>query len=520
MDDLGSVKPASNDSPNRFFAEARKRFALEWWGFVVILIVLGLVAVRVRDRGKVANEGLLGRPLRVGIVPWPGYAGGLVANHGLKPNKDSVFWKSHNLLVEFVVIKNDVDLRRAFALGGEKQGIDVMWSTVDSLAQQYPEFSKEGIRPRAFMQVDWSRGGDAIIARAGIDRIEDLKLLKEKRIAVSMAASQWLFEYSLENSSLTDDERALIRQNLRRLTNGSSEARDLFINSEVDVAVLWEPDVQTAKDSRRGSHILVDTSAASKLVADVMVAQEEFIGRDDGKVIKAFINGWLDGTTMAINDPMLAVKILMDEPELDFDGFGEDKTRAALRKTVLATLDDNAEMFGLSDGDAFFDHLFDRASRLWLKDGYIRHSANALLARETRFVQEIYDKQQETIPRTGCDQNPPTVELPVIFPPDKADLSSEARRSFDEHDIPLLLRTNSDFRFCVEVGVNDGDDPVLAPETRRKREYAVIQYLIAQYKRPPSQFVSTSPGASQTAGDGKITEYIRLRLLGRPPIRR
>jgi len=497
----------------RFFRAASERFGLEWWGFLVILVVLVLIGFRVYVRGRQqANSGLLGRPLRVGIVPWPGYAGGLMANHGLKPNKDSIFWKEQNLFVEFKVINSDTQLRRDFVLGGENGGIDVMWSTVDSLAQQAPTFSKQGIRPQAFVQVDWSRGGDAIIARAGIDRIEDLKFLKERRVAVSMAASQYLFEYSLDYSSLKDEDKTRIRQNVRRLTNGSAEALDLFIKNEVDVAVLWEPDVTTALNQRPGSHLLISTEQAPYLIADVMVAKDEFI-RKYPNVIKAFINGWREGATTAIRDPMLAVKVFMDEPDLGFETLGETKIRELLGKTAITTLDDNVEMFGLSDNEAYFDRLFKHASKVWLSAGYITEPTSAEGARDIRFLKEIYDLERESMVRSGCDQTLPTVEVPIIFAPNKADLSLQAQEALDHQDIALLLRTNSEFRFCVEATVTDLDDPRLAPITKRSREDAVIKYLIEQFKRPATQFKSSNESTYPTRADWKPTKYMRLKIV-------
>ena len=58
---------------------------------------------------KKAQETPLGRPLRVGIVSWPGYAGGIVANNGFKPNTDCIFW-NNNLIVEFLPVE-DADVR-------------------------------------------------------------------------------------------------------------------------------------------------------------------------------------------------------------------------------------------------------------------------------------------------------------------------------------------------------------------------------------------------------------------------
>src|SRR5438552_790515 len=119
------------------------------------------------------DQGLLGRPLRVGVVTWPGYAGGIVANDGFKPNKQCIYWKNHKLLVEFLLME-DVDARaKAFARGGE-DGVDIVWSTVDFWANELPGFVKGGLKAKAVMQVDWSRRGDAIVADNSIHRIEDL----------------------------------------------------------------------------------------------------------------------------------------------------------------------------------------------------------------------------------------------------------------------------------------------------------------------------------------------------------
>ena len=102
----------------------------------------------------------------------------------------------------------DVDVRaKAFASGG-KDGVDVVWSTVDYWANELPGFLKGGIKARTIMQVDWSRGGDAIVADQSIQRIEDLK---GKKISLALfTPSHWLLEYSLENSSLSEAEQAQI----------------------------------------------------------------------------------------------------------------------------------------------------------------------------------------------------------------------------------------------------------------------------------------------------------------------
>jgi NitT/TauT family transport system substrate-binding protein len=485
----------------------KDRFALQTRDVVLIGVVMLLIGAWVIVRGHQTSAGLLGRPLRVGIVSWPGYAGGLVANNGLRASKDSDFWRNHKLLVEFILIPDEAQLRRAFARGGEKGGVDVMWSTVDSLAQLLPALAKQGNQPRAFMQVDWSRGADTIISSAGIKCIEDLR---GKRVAVSLAASQWLLEYSLENSSLTNVEKMEIRSQ-RLTTKGSQETRDLFVNGNVDAAVLWEPDATEAINRRSGANRLIDTSTAANLIADVMVAKGEFIHQHP-EVIAAFIRGWLlDGTTKAASNPMLAVKILQEEP--DFEILGEETTRKLLGKVELATLDDNTRMFGLADGEPLFEPLFDEASHLWAKHGYITAPMPAEQAQDIRSLQEIYQAELGSMAaRRSCDSERMTKELSIAFPPGRAELSSEAQHTLD-NEISLLLRTLTEFRFCVEAVTTEGNDPRGDLSLRKKREAEVIQHLVERYNLPRSQFVSVSVGASGTATDGKAAQYIRLKLV-------
>ena len=74
--------------------------------------------------------GKLNRPIKVAIVLWGGYAGGIMANGGFKPNQDSVFYKDHGIEVQIVQIDDFQASRDAFRAGG--RAVDIMWSTVDA----------------------------------------------------------------------------------------------------------------------------------------------------------------------------------------------------------------------------------------------------------------------------------------------------------------------------------------------------------------------------------------------------
>ena len=104
------------------------------------------------------------RPIRVAIVLWGGYAGGIMANGGMLPNRESVFTKDYGVEVEMLQIDDFEKSRDAFRAGGDKGGVDIMWTTVDAFALEYGGLAK--LNPKVIMQYDWSRGGDAIAVAA------------------------------------------------------------------------------------------------------------------------------------------------------------------------------------------------------------------------------------------------------------------------------------------------------------------------------------------------------------------
>src|SRR3972149_1352818 len=88
-------------------------------------------------KAGLAGGARLARPIKVAIVTWGGYAGGIVANGGFAPNKESLFFKDFGIQVELLVIDDFEKSRDAFRAGGDKGGVDIMWSTVDAYALEY-----------------------------------------------------------------------------------------------------------------------------------------------------------------------------------------------------------------------------------------------------------------------------------------------------------------------------------------------------------------------------------------------
>jgi len=489
---------------------------------IIVMLVGGLVAWRIFFPGAVVEHhppstsctGLLGRPLRVGIVTWPGYAGGIVANNGFKPNTDSIFYKQHNLCVEFLLME-DVDARaKAFARGG-KDGVDIVWSTVDFWANELPGFLKNDVKARAIMQVDWSRGGDAIVADEAVNRIEDLY---QKRISLALfTPSHWLLEYNLQSSGLSEDKRnEIIRALIGK--NASPDARADFVAGKVDAAVVWEPDVAEALQKRPHSHVLVSTREARKLIADLMVAREDFI-RDHPDVIQAFVEGWVvDGTVKANRDPGTVVNLLMENEAL-YKDLGAAVTTRNLATVKWADLADNAEMFNLDGKDTqpLFDRIFNQAARSWLARGYITAPAAPAAAKDDSFLRKIYrqypvDRIPDVFPPpslTASTQAPLAKRAITVNFAVKSDVLDEvAQQAID--DVALQPTAFSGTYIRVEGNTDSFGNASFNRELSLRRARAVVDYLVSKYSLPRNQFIAVGNGPDKPV-DTNATSKGRAR---------
>ncbi|MGO8671877.1 MAG: phosphate ABC transporter substrate-binding/OmpA family protein [Capsulimonadaceae bacterium] len=469
--------------------------------FIVIFHKAGTPGQNVfggQQSGGDCPDCILNRPLRVGVVTWPGYAGGIVANNGFAPNKNCIFYNNHKLEVEFVLME-DVDARaKAFAKGGP-DGVDIVWSTVDFWANELPGFQKGGVDSKAIMQVDWSRGGDAIVADDSIQKVEDLK---GKKIALALfTPSHWLLENSLENSSLDDSDQSDIMKNVVG-KNASPDARADFEAHKVDAAVVWEPDVTEALKNRPGSHILISSKTAANLIADIMVAKTDFINAHPD-VIKAFVAGWFDGTVEANRHPDEAAQLLAENEPL-YKDLGVTATQDQLGAVKWADMTDNVQMFGLDGKEPLFDRIFARASSAWIKRDYITQSTTAADAKDVTALRSLYtDLPQDARPMpqqtdAGVSSEGKrlvvfsTKPINIYFPSNKATLDDNAKSVLDGVATTALTYSHA----FIRVEGNSASTGHAAGEVllSKWRAQAVVSYLVNRYGLNRGRFQARGNG--------------------------
>lgn len=275
-----------------------------------------------------------GECIRLGINDWSGYAGLAYMNGGqAKTTADSRMAKEFGICVE-ITMMNDVGPSRDAWKAGT---IDGLWGTIDAFPPEAPGLAD--MKPIVGHQVDWSWGGDVIVAQRFVNKPTDLK---GKTIAVAdFSPSMTLLLWFLDANGMTLDDVKL------NLVGSGLDAAAAFKAGRVDAAVVWSPDDKDCIDAQKGSKVLVSTKQATNLIADVIYYKKDFVDNNREKLVK-LTQAWLTGNATLNKDTSKWKEaaeglhnIFGAKTEFYLEGIGNVK---------LATYGDNLQFFGLDAG--------------------------------------------------------------------------------------------------------------------------------------------------------------------------
>jgi NitT/TauT family transport system substrate-binding protein len=452
------------------------------------------------------SGGKLSRPIRVGIVLWGGYAGGMMANGGMKANKNCAFYRDHGIQVELVQIDDFPASRDAFRAGGDNGGLDILWSTVDAYAQEYD--SLKSLDPKCILQYDWSRGGDAIAVGPGIKQASDLK---GKTVSVAeFTPSHFFLLYVLSQAGLSANDIKLLP------TASAIEAAQVFKAGKADACVSWSPDVYLAARDRQGAKILASTREATSLIADIFVARGDFIDRYPEETT-AFVKGWLKGVEMVGDDPDTAAKVVASS----FAIITEDDAVGMLADVHLPGAAENRKFFEL-EGDTLIGYadLFSRASNIWRKIGALQNIARPDITVDTRFL--------EAATASWDDGSAPAEAVVEVYPEKPATEKQEAKAPIVTKRLTIYFATGSaeldpNAKMVLEqaaelaetfgsayIRVSGNTDNVGGREMNLKlskqRANAVVNFLVNKYGFPRSKFIVEGHGPDKPVAKNDTEE--------------
>jgi len=234
-------------------------------------------------KGISSYKPMADRTIRFAINVWAGWSPIIYANNGFKPGK---VWKApggKDFKVEIVLIDDPIAMRDAYASGN----VHVGWATLDMVPLFLEGLRKDSrVMPRVYQQVDWSNGGDGIVVR---DTIKTMADLRGKTVVLAQnSPSHFFILNALINAGVQPSEVQF------KFTQDAFQAAAAF-NADKNIAgcVSWAPDIYNLEKAR-GNRMLVTTSTANKLIADVWFARADF-AKDNPEVMEGLVRGIFDG---------------------------------------------------------------------------------------------------------------------------------------------------------------------------------------------------------------------------------
>ncbi len=432
--------------------------------------------------------------LKVQLVSWGGYAPGLYFNEGAQANERSRFYKDYGVKVDF---KLENDLLNAMDAWIADE-YDIIVQTADAFPLYTAPAEINALNPRAFIQVDWSRGGDAIIVKRGINTVNDLK---GKTIAVAVPSpAQTLLITSLEAAGLKYDDVKVIK------TTDNLKAAELFRSSkDVDAAVVWSPDDVLATRDVQGSKILLTTENQSHVIADIMLAKEEVINKKR-KMFDAFYEGWMKGVA-EMKNPSNQTKAAKYLAELN--GVSVDDAKGMMSVVHWTGHGDNMNFFGLNNsyrGQKGQD-LYSKMSKNFVKTGDAENEApswrtvintGAIQAADSKLQGAKYgaEKSKAFTPATDkIKKAAPIAVKPVSinFPSGQYQLSENAKTIIDLQ-FADVAKSFANSRVRVEGNTDNVGARAMNMSLSQKRARSVAAYLEQAYGMDPNKFVIIGNG--------------------------
>lgn len=449
------------------------------------------------------------RPVRVALSQWPGHMALLVGAGGLKTEPDSLA-AAEGLKLEIRFIEDAPSKNEALRKGE----VDFVWQTVDELPISLGAYRAAGVDARAFMQIDWSRGGDACIASKEVQTVENV--YGRKSAMLMFSPDHTVFEFMINNSRLTPQQVSDVRRATRFSPDDFAFARTLFTEGKVDVACLWEPDVTLALEGRPGSHRLFSTADATELVADVLVARQDFLEAQP-EVAKKLARVWFASVERANLDRPSAANLISTVASRFRDELGYEKTLKALNWAKWTTLSDNVRFFGLDGSTPAFDRVYNQADSIWISypEAAIKDRFAPAMLRNDRAVRAVWEASGKPAAPSNDAFNPAiansgaalfTKPVSIKFPSSGDELSPEALSLINQQILPQLEIAGG---MSVRVeGNTDGVGERAANQAlSEKRAAAIVEYLISRGV-PRSRLVARGNGAgkpvaSNATADGR-----------------
>lgn len=457
----------------------------------------------VSDYVKPMKDGKLVVQFPINI--WPGWAPIIVANNGLAANDASLFTRKHGFYLQLSIVDDPVKARDLFASGQSH----ILWGTLDMMALFAPELVKDSRTvPVICQQVDWSAGGDGVVARGDIRSINDFRMQagKRKKVVLAQNSPSHYFIMSLLIDAGIDPAEV----EFKWAADAPAAAKIFVQDPSFDAFVGWAPDIYTVSEGVAGTRLVVSTASANHLIADVWAVRNDFY-RDHPDIVAGLVRGVFEGIELVRKDPAAAARLLAAAYQLPVEDcqtmIGKDGGIAE-GDAHLTNYRENANFFLDPFNPANFETVWNRASTIYQSLGAInapvapaKVKAATLLSKLAEEYKDSRDLSQPTFKPGALFRNAEaevgqilTKAVIISFEPNASVLNPQYDPTIPDTlaEISRLAGTFGNAYIVVEGNTDASRKGVVPADLVRQLSYdradAVRRAIIEKYKFDPNKF--------------------------------
>ena len=230
--------------------------------------------------------------LTIPLDTWGGYAALFAANGGMKPNKDSLFYKKGHFAVQLINEESATEQLKGYAAGRWP----LIWAPMDSLPSLYDALKADKrVAPKVLGLFDWSSGGDGILVKDSVKNPSDLK--GQTILTSSNTPYSFLLLWYLSQNGLTGQDVKVV------WIDDGDKALTLFKGrSDIVAWVSWTPYINDVVDSKSdsyvpGTRLLISSKDANQLIADTYIVRADLFA-DKPDMMQAFVEAMYEGADL------------------------------------------------------------------------------------------------------------------------------------------------------------------------------------------------------------------------------
>jgi NitT/TauT family transport system substrate-binding protein len=373
--------------------------------------------------------------------------------------------------------------------------------------------------PRVFQQIDWSNGGDGIVARQGIKNIADLR--GKTVVLAQNSPSHYFLLNMLLNGGVQPSEVHM------DFTKDAFQAAAAFNQDKKYAAVVsWSPDIYNLTKPGMGNRMLVSTQTANRLIADVWFARADF-ARDNPEIIEGLVRGMFDAIEdLKADANKQAVAKLMDE----FYSLPPGSATGMLGDAHWTNYAENRDFFVNQNNPTNFERTYNTAFLLYKAiravdakiafDQIMDFSVVKKLGADPKYADQKNEYEFKFTPTTGLDVNVESAVLTktvtINFFPNSYEITKMVPAKSGSGQVPYDPNVDATVEEIAKLagqfgaariqisGHTDASmrgiaDESLVRELSTRRANAVKQALVNKFKMDPNQFVVAGYGWDKPA---------------------